>query len=390
LPSDHIREALLFVPGVYGMLVLSALVTLVATLLSLGIIGGLIALVVQIAFSLGAERVPVPVGILFAIGIGGLIGVYASIKGVMSAIFPPPSLVPALSIQAHKHPQLKELINDLCHILNTDFPDAILLGAGPDFWVAQGKFRTFNGTVVGRVLCLSMPLLSLLSTTDLRAILAHEFAHFTGDDTVWSARVLPVYTGTATALGLMEAVDASGAREDSGNSSAAELPLIIPRMMLSSYLRRFHEINMSLSRIREFRADAIATYAVGASTFRAALVRVSVLGALFATTYFKIALELAMKGQYLTNGYDYFRSVVLSEPELYTQAATTLLHSGQVKDASHPSLAERLAALPQFEVEKVEDLRCASDLVSGPDELENQLATLYAAMLSARLGTLKA
>lgn len=297
--------------------------------------------------------------------------------------------MPALILDASHHPRLRELVKGTCNCLGTDFPDVTLLSSESHFWVAHGKFKTFSGLVGGRVLCLSMPLLTLLSVTDLRAILAHEFAHFTQEDTVWTARVYPVYVGIATAPGLMSAIGNEQSSDESSTAAFANIPLIFPRLMLTGYLKRFHEINMSLSRVREFRADAIATHLVGTRAFGSAVVKVSALGILFERTYLKTANELATKGQYLRNGYQYFQASVLTNQELYAEVVSSLLTARKEEDASHPSLAERLTSIPRVDLEDLPDCRCAADLLDKRAEMEDLLALLYAATLSARLGTLK-
>ena len=60
--------------------------------------------------------------------------------------------------------------------------------------------KTLDGVVEGRTLAIGMPLLKELSLQELKAVLAHEFSHFSGNDTLYSVFVAPVYKSLGSAI----------------------------------------------------------------------------------------------------------------------------------------------------------------------------------------------
>ena len=165
-------------------------------------------------------------GIILLLGIGVCIGVITMFYSIIKSLLPTKSFYPAITLDLKEHPKLMSFVENLCSELKTDVPDAILLHCEPTFFVLQGKIRTFNSLCKGRILAIGLPLLDYLSTNELRAVLSHEFAHFTGKDTVYSAKIYPAYI---SAVNVITKLNAHMPDDDSnGNQTIIALPLILP------------------------------------------------------------------------------------------------------------------------------------------------------------------
>src|SRR3989339_527690 len=138
-----IMQALLFVPGVYLILLISAILSLCV---------GIILIMIIISIS---NVMPIaPVGIMIAIMVGIFVGLYAVIKGIAVSIWIKPDYEIALLIKKDEENVVNSLINDLCEKMNTQFPDYIVIHSEPVFYVKQGKICVINGEAKGRILAI--------------------------------------------------------------------------------------------------------------------------------------------------------------------------------------------------------------------------------------------
>jgi heat shock protein HtpX len=88
---------------------------------------------------------------------------------------------PGLLLNPNSHPDLFEEIEKIAQSLKEPLPREVYLIGASNAWVAD------RGGLIGfgsrRVMALGLPLLSALTVSQFRAILAHEFAHYYGGDT---------------------------------------------------------------------------------------------------------------------------------------------------------------------------------------------------------------
>jgi Zn-dependent protease with chaperone function len=313
----------------------------------------------------------VPAGMLLMVGLGAVFGVFAVLKGIVMSFWRRPSFETGLLIDLQREPQLREFLGTLCSLMGTKMPTSVILHADSQFFVQQGRVRVFNGTARGRVLAISVPLLSELTVGELRAVLAHEFAHFTGQDTLYSSVVLPVYVSTGTTLQEMSGVLDSSFGHGENSSGSMGLPLLLPFFCLNWYVDLFHRLNMRLSRLREHRADSIAAICCGTDNFSRALTKTASVGTLFTSAAWSHIGDALEERKAFENYYSAFREM---RPELH-EAATELerqaLAETEAPNASHPCLASRLTRVPR--VAGVADDRPAMCLLAHLDEYEQQL-----------------
>ena len=88
---------------------------------------------------------------------------------------------PGPQLRREQHPRLFGELDAIAASLNEPLPSEVYLIGEVNAWVAD------RGGVMGfgsrRVMGIGLPLLSVLTVAQFRAVLAHEFAHYYGGDT---------------------------------------------------------------------------------------------------------------------------------------------------------------------------------------------------------------
>ena len=366
-PRADVLIPLLFVPGVYLVLIFSAVVALI-------IGGGLIGIIYYVFAHIFGR---IPVGILLLLGLGVLVCFYAVLKGIISTIWRKPKFEPAVLIDLDREPNLKNIITHLCGQMNTKVPKSVIIHALPTFYVQQGSLRVFNGKAKGRTLAIGLPLLYILSTNEFRAILAHEFAHFTGRDTVYSSFVLPVYTGVIAATSQMQSIIESAGEDNDNNSIWMSLPLLIPYYFLNTYLNIFHKKNMKLSKEREFRADDISAKTCGYNSFSNGLKKVVAVSGPFQGIYEYQIIETLKEGKVYNNYYSYFGDNIDKMASLFDESLDTALKRSKDELSSHPTLSERLSSAKKYDEKYEINDETANNLIIDLDSYGNILTDNY-------------
>jgi heat shock protein HtpX len=165
---------------------------------------------------------------------------------ILWSIIPRPDRfsAPGPLLSAASQPRLFAAIQEVASATDQAMPEEVYLVTDLNAWVAQ------RGGVMGfgsrRVMGLGLPLLQVLSATELRAVLAHEFGHYHGRDT----KLGPWIYKTRAAIGrTLEGLAA--------HSSALQEPFIW-------YGNLFLRVSHAVSRRQELTADELAAVTVGA------------------------------------------------------------------------------------------------------------------------------
>lgn len=364
-PRLLIGLAMLFVPGVYIILILSALF-----MIAVG--GGAI----YVAVCLMRQHISIRLMMIpLLMVIGALLGIFAVLKGIVATIWRKPSFEPALILDFRKEPQLGTFIAGLCSRVGTRIPGTVILHAEPTFFVTQGAMQVFGGVVKGRILGIGLPLLAALSQNELRAILAHEMAHFSGNDEKFSSVVRPVYAGAITAC-----VDMQDWIEEA-DSLSQKLPLLVPRLSLEFYVWLFHILDMRISRTRETRADIIAANTCGSQSFANGLMKVAGLAGAFMSDAANDLINKLYDGHPPANYHFAFRQAL---PHLNSVADSILrlrCAEGASKYDAHPDIQSRLKSVGTVP-ETYQDHTAASALLTGFEEYERTLGESFTALLA--------
>jgi len=353
LPLLLLIPALLFVPGLYIVLLSAVALTI--------IIG------VGVIYFFFFIRI-IPAFVILLIIIGVLIGVYAILYGLYRSVFRRKHFEPALLVDMSEEPILSNFIESLCKRMETKIPDFVLLHFGPTFFVQQGKIDVFNGTAKGRILGIGTPLLGSLTINEFKAIIAHEFAHFTGRDTLYSSFVSPVYVGTTTACEEM----GSAIFGEEQDSLLLAIPMLLPYAMLRTYLFLFQIIDATISRSRETRADLMATEICGKGIFSNALKKVVRESKMFGVMFSQNIPEELKKNTYVNYCNAYRAFLLQKSGDLDQIEREVIAEDGKISDR-HPTLKKRLSYLPDIPDQFIDD-RSARELLVNPEQYEQKLS----------------
>jgi Zn-dependent protease with chaperone function len=342
------------IPLVYASLVLSMFATI-----------GLAALIYLVLSQ--AHRVPVV--IIVATVLAPLAAAWASITAVRVALAPPRGLQPARVLPLAERPALKALVTQVCTAVGARMPDNVILNANPTFYVTQAKLTTFDGPLAGRTLGIGLPLVKTMAGEELAAVLAHEFAHFTGRDTLYSAAAAPVFGG------LQASVQALGRTRTGGSLGVLMWVLKLPSVhFLVDCALYFQSITMVLSRRRELRADWIAASHFGTGPFVSAL-RKSV----GVARHFDEAMQrLSWEGA--EGFFTAYAALLGAEGDKVESASEKAQGEVESELDSHPSLRTRVESLPSFAgtAVGVTTAQIAAELAEDEKALSAKFAPLIA------------
>lgn len=345
--------ALLSVPSTYIALIISSFIVL-----GLSVWG--LVLVLQL------PRIPIVV--LVALGVAPLIGIWISLKALWATFLPKPHFDSTVKLTDPGKYKLFRIVEEVCKTVGTRMPSNILLHSEPTFYVTNAKVQTYDGVVSGRTMAIGIPLLSELELQELKAVLAHEFSHFTGNDTAYSIFVAPVYRSIGSALD-----DISGFTSESSNETfvnLVKLLLLVPGMFLSTFLSYFALIDRILSRNRELRADWYAAKHYGSDALTQALIKVDEVSRHFSETSNALALNA------VDSFFDSY-SQALREPN----AGLKEYRSQGLAEATgdydtHPSLATRLTEMP-YVARDGSNISPASIVLEELSDEKKRLSALY-------------
>ena len=234
---------------------------------------------------------------------------------------PGPRLEPA------GHPRLFQAIETVARATGQAMPREVFLVPQLNAWVAQ------RGGVMGfgsrRVMGLGLPLLEALSVRQLEAVLAHEFGHYHGGDT----RLGPWVYVTRVAIGR------SIAQLERQGSALAK--------PFEWYGRAFLRITHAVSRRQEFTADELAARAVGAAAQRDALRTIYGASDAFDRYWQEELVPALQRGLRppVASGYRLYLGAAPVRPAIEASLQQAMAQTASDPYDTHPSLAERLAAL---------------------------------------------
>lgn len=172
-----------------------------------------------------------------------------------------------------EQPRLALLVQQIAKATNARMPDNIVLGLDPNFFATTAPMHTPTSRRLlrGQTLYLSLPLMRVLSLDEVKAVVGHELAHFSGADTIYSKNFAPIYRG------LEEAAQAADEHKQYDKN-----PLLMPaRLFLRFMLDCFARNAAKSSRARELRADQIGSGASTSADLGYALIKTGILSMLW-------------------------------------------------------------------------------------------------------------
>ena len=137
-------------------------------------------------------------------------------------------------------PRLWQHVRGMAGRAGTGAPDQIIAGIEPSFFVTEHPVTVAGREYRGRTLYLSLPMLKVLAVDEADAVLGHELAHFSGDDTLWARKISPLLGRFALHLRML----------------STGLSVVVAHFM--HFFWKLYGLSLRrLSRQREFRADQV-------------------------------------------------------------------------------------------------------------------------------------
>ena len=215
--------------------------------------------------------------IIGAVGVGALVGAIKLIsvsftigKRYTTGVF-------GKSLKDSNAPKLFSFVRKLAEKLGARTPNNIVVGLQPNFFVTSCDVDVHGEETLltGETLYVSAPLARLMSKAELAAVVGHELGHFRGEDTAYSLKFAPVYSGLGRALGSI------GTEENEGASGIAKLPALA---ILSFMYDLFSRNEAAISRERELLADQAGADVSSPLALVSSLIKISLYSGLWLQT----------------------------------------------------------------------------------------------------------
>jgi Zn-dependent protease with chaperone function len=263
---------------------------------------------------------------------------------------------PGPRLTPEAQPELFENLEAVARTTEQAMPREVFLVPDVNAWVAN------RGGVMGigshRVMGLGLPLLQVLSVSELGAVVAHEFGHYHGGDT----KLGPWIYKTRVAIGRTI--------ENLGEERWLHLPF---RFYGNFFLR----ITQTISRAQELTADRLAATVVGAGSLIEGLKKLHALAPAYEAYWMQEARPVLSWGFRvpLMGGFERFKSA--SGVEAATERALEEALTAEADSFdSHPPLGQRIAAveaLPDAPSTLPDDARPAIALLGDVGACEKAL-----------------
>ena len=169
------------------------------------------------------------------------------LRHALAAFKPNPYPIIGRQISRTDAPGIWQFVDELAEKLNALKPDHIVAGIEQGFFVISGEktLEPAKETLNGHTLYLPLPLMPFLKKDELGAIIGHELSHFSGGDTEYSQRFVPIYASISRSLYAL----------DDGVNSYDRF-LLKPTLYLGLFvMEQFDLAVLHWSRLREFEAD---------------------------------------------------------------------------------------------------------------------------------------
>jgi Zn-dependent protease with chaperone function len=270
-------------------------------------------------------------------------------------------------------PKLYAALAEVAQRVDTDPVDEVWIAPGADFGVHQegrGPFGVFGGRK--RVLTLGLCVMHYLSVSEFKAILAHEYAHFSHADTFWNRFLFQVTLSLRTAMREMART---------GGWFTYVNPFY---WFFWLYSRSYSLLSSGFSRSREFLADRMACTLYGADVFARALRKVCTDGTHFELTVYENIVRLLKEKKAFVNMYLAFRK---HRDENLTDEERRKLHKELLDDkpsvfASHPTFRERMEAARQLPRATQSEDTSSLQLFNNPEAMERELTDFLTELLA--------
>ncbi len=340
------------------------------------------AAIVLVCIVLGTESLlnTVPLGIVIPAVVAAFYGAL-DLAGVAARLSRPAEQYTSGEVILPQHQQrLWAKVAEIAQRLGARVPDHMIIGLEPKFFATAASIRLADDVTLlhGETIYLSASCLRLLTEPELSAVIGHELQHFSGEDTAFTLRFVPIYEGLSRALRV--AYSARGLRA---------LSMFSARSILGQSIVWFARAERTIGRKREIEADQAGARIGGALSVVTSLVRVGALNMVWPATL-RYAIEKINQGDPAGN-----LSVVMAQAgaDLLRKADRSALLNelAGVREPhptdTHPTLQNRAAALcvplEAVPILPGDGAAIAWDLLDDAEQLEAVLSERCCAQLIA-------
>jgi len=279
--------------------------------------------------------------------------------------------VPGLLLEASAHPRLFAELQAIAAALNEPLPrEVYLVGQVNAFVADRGGIMGFGSR---RVMGIGLPLLSILTVSEMRAVLAHEFAHYYSGDT----RMGPWVYKTQSAM--IRAFRNIGSLGELGRIAALQFMNLVATFILKWYFIFFLRVINFVSRRKEYRADELACLVAGAEPLVEGLRKIHGASMAWGPYWNSEVVPVLNQGckPAIADGFSRF----LAAPQIEVQVAKGIekeIAEGKTEPYdTHPPLRDRIAAIEKLKAEPGEkDKEMAVSLLDEPESTELQFLEL--------------
>jgi len=278
-------------------------------------------------------------------------------------------------------PRIWQVVDRLCAELQAEPPKQIIAGISTVFFVTVSDVTlTKEGaTLSGETMHLSFPLLRLLSTDELTAVIAHELGHFAGKDLIYAKRFVPIYSGMDAAIRSLRRGPIGG------------VVLYPASLFYAFFFKQFQDTERDFSRSREHAADAAAARVGGGDALVRALLKLRSAEEVWIETMGDFAEGAlgTVDANALGNIFEKeCRDRLPADDKVEAWVSGMLgTHQGHPTD-THPTLRERAAALGVDPVVAARAILVSGEpsisLLDNPQRLEQELFEPVVRQASAR------
>ena len=270
---------------------------------------------------------------------------------------------PGLRMDPAEEPRLAEVLREVADRIGTRPVDNVYLTPGTDLAVMErgGMMKQLGGGTPERCLILGVGVLEGMQLRPFKAILAHEYGHFSNRDTA----------GGGLALAVRRSLFTMARHLAEGGAAAWYNPAWL---FVNGFHRVFLRISQGASRLQEVLADRWAAFTYGGQAFERGLRHVierSVHFSAFATAALN---EVIQKQQPLPNLYAYSPSL-LDTASIDYQVEEAFKAEPSPYD-SHPCPADRIRwvqAIGSGQAASADDEADAWSLFQDRNEIERRL-----------------
>jgi heat shock protein HtpX len=274
---------------------------------------------------------------------------------------------PGPLLQRTSHPRLFDELDYIAASLKEPLPrEVYLIGQVNAFVADRGGILGFGSR---RIMAIGLPLLSILTISEFRGLLAHEFAHYYSGDT----KLGPFVYKTQSAM--IRTFQNIGSIQELNRIAIISLLYSVVTFVLKHYFILFLRVTNFVSRKKEYRADELACMVAGSEPFIQGLRRIHGAGMAWPTYWNTEVVPLLNQSckPAIADGFARFLIV----PEIAAQVAEGIgkeIEEGKTDPYdTHPPLRDRIAAIEQLTV-AVDDQNSslASSLLDTPEDAEMQ------------------